>query len=79
MFRQKQYSNNEDNSLMNRLYYLDDNDINYDKIKFWDINHNAWVDCDNLNDYKIQEETVINDELIFRIYRENDDAGECVK
>lgn len=74
MFRQKLYNNVEDNSLLNRLNYLDNHDVDYERIKFWDINHNAWIDNDNLIDYKIQKEIVVDNELIFYIYSEDYDA-----
>lgn len=71
MFRQKTYNNDEDNNLMTRLNRINSHDMFYINLKFWDINCNAWVDCDNLNDYKIQKEVVIDNELIFYIYLEN--------
>ena len=76
MFRQRYYKNNENNSLMYRLEHLNDNYINYNTIKFWDIDNNAWVDCDNLMHYKIQKEVQINDDLIFYIYLEDYHAEE---
>jgi hypothetical protein len=75
MFRQRQYTN-RDNLLIERLNYLDDMNINYDNIKFWNINYKTWVDCDNLTNYKIQKEVQINNELIFYIYLEDYDAEE---
>lgn len=74
MFRQKLYNNVEDNSLLNRLNYLDNHDVDYERIKFWDINHNVWIDNDNLIDYKIQKEIVVDNELIFYIYSEDYNA-----
>ena len=70
MFRQKLY-NSKDNSLFNRLKYLESNNVIFDKIKFWDIDLKCWIDYDNLIDYKIQKEILSNDELIFYIYLEN--------
>ena len=75
MFRQKVYATT-DNYLIDRLKYLDNMNIVYDNIKFWDINYKAWVDCDNLANYKIQKEVQINNELIFYIYLEDYDADE---
>ena len=70
MFRQWRYKKNEDNSLIHRLDQLSYSDIQYDKIKFWDINYKGWVDCDNLmHEYKIQKEVIVDNELIFYIYK----------
>ena len=74
MFRQKQYDNTECNLLIDRLKYLESNNIIYYKIKFWDINIKGWVDCDNLSNYKIQREIITDDELIFYIYLEEYNA-----
>ena len=76
MFRQRDYSNEKDNSLFTRLCTLENNEINYTNIKFWDINLKTWVDCDNLTNYKIQKEVQTDDELIFYIYSEDYDAKE---
>ena len=70
MFKQRHYKA-DNNSLMDRLRYLDTIDINYDNIKFWDIHYKAWVDCDNLSNYKIQKEIQVDNELIFYIYLED--------
>lgn len=76
MFRQRKYKNIENNSLEHRLMYLDNNEINYDRLKFWDIHYKTWVDYDNLIGYKIEKEVQIDNELIFYIYLENYDAEE---
>ena len=70
MFRQIYYDNELNNSLDHRLRNMD-NECKYNNIKFWDIKYNAWVDCDNLTNYKIQKEVRIDNDLIFYIYRED--------
>lgn len=69
MFRQRCYKETEDNLLEHRLIYLCENEIGYDTIKFWDVNHKSWIDCDNLTGYKIQKEVQVDGELIFYIYK----------
>ena len=41
MFRQRYYKETEDNLLEHRLIHLCENEIGYDTIKFWDINHKS--------------------------------------
>ena len=76
MFRHRYYKGIENNSLHHRLENLNSNEIKYDEIKFWDINYKTWVDCDNLSNYKIQKEVLIDNELIFYIYLEDCNAEE---
>lgn len=69
MFRQRVYTNTEDNSLNRRLEQLTNNDMMNYKIRFWDIKHETWIDCDDLMNHKIQKEVQIDGELIFYIYK----------
>ena len=69
MFRQRYYKETEDNLLEHRLIHLCENEIGYDTIKFWNVNHKSWIDCDNLTGYKIQKEVQVDGELIFYIYK----------
>lgn len=69
MFRQRYYKEIDDNLLEHRLIQLCENEIGYDTIKFWDVNHKSWIDCDNLTGYKIQKEVQVDGELIFYIYK----------
>lgn len=72
MFRQHIYKEDEDNLLFNRLNEIHTNGITFNKIRFWDITHKGWVDCDNLTGYKIHKEIKMDGQLIFYIYLEDD-------
>lgn len=69
MFRQRVYNETEDNLLEHRLEYLCMHNIDYEHIKFYEVNSKAWLSATDITGYKIQKEILCDDTLIFYIYK----------
>lgn len=71
MFKERVYSKQDSIRLLDRLTNLKALGIKFDKIKYFDIKHNNWLDeveINATNDYKIHKEVLSDDLFILHVY-----------
>ena len=71
MFRERIYSKQQSMKVINRLIDLKALGIKFNKIKYFDMKHNNWLDDTEIvaaDDYKIHKEVLSDDLFIFYVY-----------